>query len=342
MSTWVVTMKKEALLYDKLNGNVNCHVCARTCIIAPKKRGFCQTRENMDGKLYTLIYAATSSVAVDPIEKKPLFHFYPGSTVFSLGTVGCNFRCKHCQNWTISQTTLEEASTREILPEEAIRLTKEYGCKSIAWTYNEPTIWLEYTYDTAKLAKKEDIKTVYVTNGYMTEDSFELMEPYLDAANIDLKGMSDKFYKELCSARLQPVLDTIKRMYENKIHIEITNLIIPGYNDSEELISDLVKFMVDEVGVEVPLHFTRFFPYYKLNHLEPTPVKTLQMAQKIAKEAGMKYVYIGNVPTADGENTYCPECGELLIDRNGFQILDDKIKKSKKCTKCGAGIDILI
>ncbi|MBM4241455.1 MAG: AmmeMemoRadiSam system radical SAM enzyme [Euryarchaeota archaeon] len=335
-------MKKEALLYDKLNGNVNCHVCARTCIIAPKKRGFCQTRENMDGKLYTLIYAATSSVAVDPIEKKPLFHFYPGSTVFSLGTVGCNFRCKHCQNWTISQTTLEEASTREILPEEAIRLTKEYGCKSIAWTYNEPTIWLEYTYDTAKLAKKEDIKTVYVTNGYMTEDSFELMEPYLDAANIDLKGMSDKFYKELCSARLQPVLDTIKRMYENKIHIEITNLIIPGYNDSEELISDLVKFMVDEVGVEVPLHFTRFFPYYKLNHLEPTPVKTLQMAQKIAKEAGMKYVYIGNVPTADGENTYCPECGELLIDRNGFQILDDKIKKSKKCTKCGAGIDILI
>jgi len=342
MSTWVVTMKKEALLYDKLNGNVNCHVCARTCIIAPKKRGFCQTRENMDGKLYTLIYAATSSVAVDPIEKKPLFHFYPGSTVFSLGTVGCNFRCKHCQNWTISQTTLEEASTREILPEEAIRLTKEYGCKSIAWTYNEPTIWLEYTYDTAKLAKKEDIKTVYVTNGYMTEDSFELMEPYLDAANIDLKGMSDKFYKELCSARLQPVLDTIKRMYENKIHIEITNLIIPGYNDSKELIRDLVKFMVDEVGVEVPLHFTRFFPYYKLNHLEPTPVETLQMAQKIAKEAGMKYVYIGNVPTADGENTYCPECGELLIDRNGFQILDDKIKKSKKCTKCGAGIDILI
>jgi len=342
MSTWVVTMKKEALLYDKLNGNVNCHVCARTCIIAPKKRGFCQTRENMDGKLYTLIYAATSSVAVDPIEKKPLFHFYPGSTVFSLGTVGCNFRCKHCQNWTISQTTLEEASTREILPEEAIRLTKEYGCKSIAWTYNEPTIWLEYTYDTAKLAKKEDIKTVYVTNGYMTEDSFELMEPYLDAANIDLKGMSDKFYKELCSARLQPVLDTIKRMYENKIHIEITNLIIPGYNDSKELIRDLVKFMVDEVGVEVPLHFTRFFPYYKLDHLEATPVETLQKAQKIAKEAGMRYVYVGNVPSGTGENTYCYECGELLIERDGFKISKNNLKKNKKCPNCGAGIDIVL
>jgi pyruvate formate lyase activating enzyme len=335
-------MEKEALLYDKLNGNVNCHVCARTCIIAPTKRGFCQTRENIDGKLYTLIYAATSSVAVDPIEKKPLFHFYPGTTVFSLGTVGCNFRCKHCQNWTISQATLDDISTREILPEEAIRLTKEYGCKSIAWTYNEPTIWLEYTYDCAKLAKKDDIKTVYVTNGYMTEESFNLMKPYLDAANIDLKGMSDKFYQELCSAKLQPVLDTIKRMYENKIHIEITNLLIPGYNDSEELIRDLVKFMVEEVGVEVPLHFTRFFPYYQLSQVPPTSVETLQKAHKIAKETGMKYVYIGNVPTEDGEKTFCPECGELLIDRDGFQIMDDKLKKSRKCPKCGARIDIVV
>lgn len=335
-------MEKEALLYDKLNGNVNCHVCARTCVIAPERRGFCQTRENIDGKLHTLIYAATSSVAVDPIEKKPLFHFYPGTTVFSLGTVGCNFRCKHCQNWTISQATLDEISTREILPEEAIRLTKEYGCKSIAWTYNEPTIWLEYTYDTAKLAKKEDIKTVYVTNGYMTEESFDLMKPYLDAANIDLKGMSEKFYKELCSARMQPVLDTIIRMYENKIHIEITNLLIPGYNDSEELIRDLVEFMVDEVGVEVPLHFTRFFPYYQLKHLPPTQVETLKKAHKIAKEAGMKYVYIGNVPTEDGEKTFCPECGEVLIERNGFQIVSDELKKTRKCPKCGARIDIVV
>jgi len=335
-------MEKEALLYDKLNGNVNCHVCARTCFIAPKRRGFCQTRENIDGKLYTLIYAATSSVAVDPIEKKPLFHFYPGTTVFSLGTVGCNFRCKHCQNWTISQATLDEISTKEILPEEAIKLAKEYGCKSIAWTYNEPTIWLEYTYDTAKLAKKEDIKTVYVTNGYMTEESFDLMKPYLDAANIDLKGMSEKFYKELCSAKLQPVLDTIKRMYENKIHIEITNLLIPGYNDSEELIRELVKFMVDEVGVEVPLHFTRFFPYYQLNHLPPTQVETLKKAHKIAKEAGMKYVYIGNVPTEDGEKTFCPECGEVLIERNGFQIVSDELKETRKCPKCGARIDIVV
>lgn len=298
-------------------------------------------RENVDDKIYSLNYAAVSSAAVDPIEKKPLFHFYPGSMVFSLGSVGCNFRCRHCQNWGISQAELENIPTRDMLPEDAIRLTKEYGCKSIAWTYNEPTMWFEYTLDSAKIARREDIKTIYVTNGYMSEESFQEIRPYLDAANIDLKGMSEKFYQDLCEARLEPVLDTILRMHDAKIHIEVTNLMIPGYNDSDEDIRSLVKFMADEVGVEVPLHFTRFFPQYQMQELPPTEIKYLEKAYKIARDAGMKYVYIGNVPTADGENTYCPECGETVIKRDGFSVMSDKIKETRKCPRCKADIDIV-
>lgn len=298
-------------------------------------------RENVEGKLYTLNYGAASSVAVDPIEKKPLFHFYPGSTVLSLGSVGCNFRCKYCQNWNISQAELEDISLREIMPEDAVKLAEEYECKSIAWTYNEPTMWLEYTIDSAKLAKKKELKTVYVTNGYMTEESLEMIGPYLDAANVDLKGMSEHFYKELCDARMQPVLDNIKRIHDKKIHMEITNLMIPGYNDSEENIKALVNFMVEEVGIEVPLHFTRFFPYYQMKDVPPTAVTDLEKAYKIARDAGMKYVYIGNVPSGTGENTYCYSCGELLVERNGYQIMKDSLKKDKKCPGCGAGIDLV-
>ncbi len=334
-------MRKEAILYEKVDNALNCKICQRRCLISPGKTGFCQMRENVDDKIYSLNYAAVSSAAVDPIEKKPLFHFYPGSMVFSLGSVGCNFRCRHCQNWGISQAELENIPTRDMLPEDAIRLTKEYGCKSIAWTYNEPTMWFEYTLDSAKIARREDIKTIYVTNGYMSEESFQEIRPYLDAANIDLKGMSEKFYQDLCEARLEPVLDTIVRMHDAKIHIEVTNLMIPGYNDSDEDVRSLVKFMADEVGVEVPLHFTRFFPQYQMQDLPPTEIKYLEKAYKIARDAGMKYVYIGNVPTADGENTYCPECGETVIKRDGFSVMSDKIKETRKCPRCKADIDIV-
>ncbi len=334
-------MKKEVLIYDKVDDALNCKICERRCVISKGNAGFCSMRANIDGKLCALNYGAASSVAVDPIEKKPLFHFYPGSTVFSLGSVGCNFRCKHCQNWNISQVNLEEIPTHQISPDEAIRLTKQYGCKSIAWTYNEPTMWFEYTYDCAKLAKKEGIATIYVTNGYMTEESFKMINPYLDAANIDLKGMSDKFYRDLCQARLQPVLDNIKRFYENKIHIEITNLMIPGYNDSEEDIKALVNFMVEETGLEVPLHFTRFFPYYELGQLPPTPVESLQRAYKIAKDAGMKYVYIGNVSTGGEESTFCPECGKVVIQRNGFEVVSKEVEEKGVCPTCKAKLDII-
>ncbi len=324
-------MRKEAILYEKVDNALNCKICQRRCIISPGKTGFCQMRENVDDKIYSLNYAAVSSAAVDPIEKKPLFHFYPGSMVFSLGSVGCNFRCRHCQNWGISQAELENIPTRDMLPEDAIRLTKEYECKSIAWTYNEPTMWFEYTLDSAKIARKEDIKTIYVTNGYMSEESFQEIKPYLDAANIDLKGMTEKFYQDLCEARLEPVLDTIVKMHDAKIHIEITNLMIPGYNDSDEDIRSLVKFMADEVGVEVPLHFTRFFPQYQMQELPPTEIKYLEKAHKIARDAGMKYVYIGNVPTAD----------ETVIQRDGFSVMSDKIKETRKCPRCKADIDIV-
>ncbi len=337
----MLILKKQAILYEKIGKSLKCKVCERRCLISTSKKGFCDMRENIDGKLYTLNYAAASSVAVDPIEKKPLFHFYPGSTVLSLGSVGCNFRCKHCQNWNISQAELEEISLREILPEDAIKLAKEYKCKSIAWTYNEPTMWLEYTIDSAKIARNNGLKSVYVTNGYMTEESLDEIGPYLDAANVDLKGMSEKFYKELCDARMQPVLDNIKRIYDMNIHMEITNLMIPGYNDSQKCIEDLVNFMVDEVGVDVPLHFTRFFPYYELKNVPPTAVADLEKAHKIATDAGMKYVYIGNVPSGTGENTYCHSCGELLIERDGYQIGRDNIKTTQKCPKCGTGVDIV-
>ncbi len=334
-------MKKEALLYEKIDHKTRCKVCQRLCYIEPGNRGYCLTRENIDGKIYSLIYGSASSWAVDPVEKKPLFHFYPGSLVYSLGTVGCNFRCKHCQNWTISQAIIDSIETREIMPEEAIEIAKEYNCKSIAWTYNEPTIWLEYTLDCAKLARKNNLKSIYVTNGYMTLETLELIAPNLDAANIDLKGMSDKFYRHLCNARVDPVLENILWMYDQDIHLEITNLIIPGYNDSEESLRDLIKFMSEEVGNEVPLHFTRFMPHYKMSDVSPTPLETLLKAQKMAIEAGMKYVYVGNVPGIDGENTYCWQCGELLLERNGFGIGVNKLETLKECFKCGAKIDIV-
>lgn len=335
-----LTLKKEAMLYEKLDGALNCHVCNRKCIISEGKTGFCKMRENDNGILYSKNYASASSIAVDPIEKKPLFHFHPGSLSLSLGSIGCNFKCPYCQNWAISQTYLDEVGIRNILPEKAIRLTQENDCKSISWTYNEPTMWFEYTYDSAKLAQKKDLKTVYVTNGYMSDETLNLIAPYLDAANVDLKSMSDKFYQELCQARVKPVLENIRTMHEKGIHIEITNLVMPGHNDSEEDLKSLVEFVAD-VDVGIPLHFTRFYPHYKMNKLPPTPVETLEKAQKMAIDAGIKYVYLGNVPGSNGENTKCPECKELLIERDGFHIVNNKLKKDK-CPECGAKIDVVI
>jgi len=329
------------MLYEKLEGNkVQCNLCAHRCRIEDGKKGVCQVRENKGGTLYSLVYGRAISQAVDPVEKKPLFHFYPGSTAFSVATVGCNFRCQFCQNWEISQMPREDGRIAggHVSPESLVATAKRYGSRSIAYTYTEPTVFFEYTYDTAVLAHKEGIANVYVTNGYMTSEMLEAFHPYLDAANVDLKAGSDEFYRRYCGARLQPVMESLKKMKELGIWVEVTTLVIPGLNDSEEELRSIADFIVKELGPETPWHVSRFHPHYKMLDRPPTPVSTLHRARQIGREAGLRYVYEGNVPGSEGENTYCYNCGRLLIRRFGFSILEYRIEKSR-CYNCGAPID---
>ncbi len=334
-------MIKEGVLFDSLADNkVKCNVCSHRCTIAEGKLGVCRTRQNKNGKIYTLIYNTVSSEAVDPVEKKPLYHFLPGTLSYSLGTIGCNFRCMHCQNWNISQVTLEEAWTKEITPEEAIKRALATGCKSIAWTYNEPAIWHEYTYDSAVLAKKAGLKTIYVTNGYITPEALRRMAPYLDAFRVDIKSFSDDFYRKICGARLAPVLESTKLAKELGMHIEVITLVIPTKNDSPEEITQIVRWVRDNLGVDTPMHFTRFYPMYKMDDIPPTQTETLEMAHDIAKKEGMRFVYTGNVPGHKYENTYCPKCNALLIDRDGFRVSAIKVKDGK-CPECGEVVPIV-
>ena len=336
-------MIHEASLFEKLeNRKVKCHVCAHECTIADGKRGFCRVRENRGGTLFTLIYNTVSSEAVDPIEKKPLYHFLPGTLSYSQGTIGCNFRCSHCQNWTISQVKLEQAYISEITPEESVARALASDCASIAWTYNEPTIWHEFTYDSAKLAHEAGLKTVYVTNGYITEDALRDISPYLDAFRVDIKAFRDEFYRETCRAHLQPVLDSSVVARELGMHIEVINLVIPGKNDDPKEMQNLIEWVHDNLGPQTPIHFTRFYPMYKMKDASPTPVATLERAWQMAKDAGMEYPYVGNVAGHEYENTYCPRCGALLIDRSGFQVARNVITEDKKCPDCGYGIAVVM
>lgn len=331
----------EAMLYEKLaDGKVRCNLCNHRCLILESKRGVCQVRENNDGTLYSLVYGRLVSRAIDPIEKKPLFHFYPGTDSYSIATVGCNFRCLQCQNYEISQYPKEHDGLiigQEFPPEVIVEEAERYNCETIAYTYVEPTIFFEYAYDTAKLAHQQEIKNIFVSNGYMTEEATRLLAPYLDGINIDLKSFRDESYKEVFGARLQPVLDTIKLMKKLGIWVEVTTLVIPTINDSEEELKEIARFIRD-VGAGVPWHVTRFHPTYKLRELPPTPVKTLRRAREIGLEAGLRYVYEGNVPGEGGENTYCYKCGELLIRRWGFSLLNYLIKDGS-CPNCGTAID---
>jgi pyruvate formate lyase activating enzyme len=333
--------RKEAMLYEKLEDNrVRCNLCAHHCLISDGKKGICQVRENQNGTLFSLVYGLSISQAVDPVEKKPLFNFYPGTTAFSIATVGCNFQCKFCQNWSISQMPRDEGRIvgHEVSPEELVRAAKRYKSRSIAYTYTEPTVFTEYAYETAKLAHEEGIANIYVTNGYMTQEMLDAFHPYMDAANVDLKSFSDDFYKKMCGARLQPVLDALKKMKELGIWVEVTTLVIPTLNDSEDELKQIADFIVEELGPETPWHVSRFYPHYKLRDKPPTPVSTLHRAREIGLEAGLRYVYEGNVPGSDGENTFCYNCGKLLIGRFGYHILSYSIEDSK-CTSCGAEID---
>lgn len=329
---------KEAMLWERLNDDVRCMLCNHHCTIPPGKTGICAVRKNVDGALRTLIYGMTSSIAVDPIEKKPLFHFCPGTDVLSLGTVGCNFRCLHCQNYTISMARVGDIPLYSISPDYVVEQAKRTGCRGVAWTYNEPTIWFEFTYDSSKIAKDNGLYSVYVTNGYMSEEALQEIAPYLDAMNIDVKAFNDEFYRKICGgAHLEPVLDTCVMAKSMGIHIELTYLIIPDYNDTEREIRNFARWVVETLGPDIPCHFTRFYPHYKMLDLPPTPMKRLNMAYNLAKEEGINYVYLGNIPHNEKENTYCHNCGKLLIERWGFNVVKYVIKDGK-CPYCGSVI----
>jgi pyruvate formate lyase activating enzyme len=339
---------KEALLYEKLdNQRVRCNLCAHRCVIAPGRKGICLVRENQEGTLYTLVYGIPLSQAVDPVEKKPLFHFYPGSTAFSIATVGCNFRCEFCQNADISQMPRDRGQIlgRQASPEEVVRAAQRYGSRSIAYTYTEPTIFFEYSYDIARLAHDVGIASIYVTNGYMTSEMLDLFqgldgghEPWLDAANVDLKAFRDETYKKVCGARLQPVLDSLKRMKELGVWVEVTTLVVPDMNDSEAELGDIARFIAGELGVETPWHVSRFHPDYKMYDREATPPAALRRAYELGQEAGLRYVYVGNLPGARLEDTYCPSCGQMVVDRRGFQVLQRNMRDGH-CANCNTPID---
>jgi len=331
---------KEAMVYERLEGlDVKCRLCAHECLIHSNKRGLCAVRENMGGTLYSLVYGRVTARNTDPIEKKPLFHFLPGSTSFSIATAGCNFRCKHCQNFEISQYPREhkgEMPGRDMTPEEIVDSAIKNGSRSISYTYTEPTIFFEFAYDCARLAREKGLKNVFVSNGYTGAEAVRIIAPYLDANNIDLKG-SDTFYKEICGARLGPVKDTIRLMKELGVWVEVTTLVIPGLNDSEKDLTDIAEFICS-VDASIPWHVSRFYPTYMLMDKPGTGVDKLRQAKDIGYRAGLKFVYEGNVPGEGGENTYCPSCKALLIKRYGYRILQNGIKDGK-CPACGNSIE---
>ena len=324
---------KEAMFWDPFGKMVRCELCSHLCPIPEGKTGICGVRQNRNNTLYALSYEKPAAIAVDPIEKKPLFHFHPGTSVLSFGGVGCNFRCLHCQNWDISQADLSFPYLKRVPVKDIPGLVKKHRSKGVAWTYNEPTIWYEYTYDASKLVKKEGMYSVYVTNGYMEEEPMKELRKYVDAMNIDVKAFTEEFYRKIVGAKLQPVLDHVAVAKELGYHVELTYLIIPGQNDSSAEIKRFSEWVADEVGVETPVHFSRFHPDYKMQDVRATPYRTMMDAYETAKESGLDYVYLGNMVT-DKENTYCPECGELLIERQGFRIGKYRIKNGK-CPKCG-------
>ncbi|TEU02781.1 AmmeMemoRadiSam system radical SAM enzyme [Candidatus Aerophobetes bacterium] len=331
---------QEAMFYKKLeNKRVECKLCAHSCQISNDRRGVCRVRENREGVLYSLVYGKAISSSIDPIEKKPLYHFYPGSNAFSVATVGCNFRCLNCQNHSISQLPGErrEIPGEELSPQSIVFEAKRYDCEIIAYTYTEPTIFFEYAYDTSKLAQKEGIKNVFVTNGYISQEALIKISPYLDAANVDLKSFREDFYKKVCGAELEPVLKTLKLMKKLGIWLEITTLIIPTLNDSDEELKEIAGFIV-ALGEETPWHLSRFYPTYKSKKLPPTSLETIHRGRQIGLKAGLRYVYAGNVPGDKAENTYCNHCNRLLIRRYGYQIKESNLAEDR-CKYCRAKID---
>jgi len=316
---------------------VQCELCPKRCVIEPGQSGECRVRINIDGVLRTVVYGFPCSIHIDPIEKKPLFHFLPGTRILSIATAGCNLHCRNCQNWEISQANPEDTPATFLPPERVVALTKQYDCLSLAYTYTEPIIFYEYTYDTAKLARQADIRSVLVTAAYINREPWERLLEVVDAANIDLKGITDDFYVRVCSGTLKPVQEALVVAKASGILVEVTNLIIPTLNDKPEEIRQLARWVKANLGGETPLHFSRFSPRYKMRHLPSTSLKTLDRAREIAMSEGLEYVYIGNIQSETGQNTYCPGCKGLLIERSGYSILQNRLKDGC-CPDCGKEI----
>ncbi|WP_035589157.1 AmmeMemoRadiSam system radical SAM enzyme [Hippea jasoniae] len=335
---------KEAYLYEKLDNNkVQCNLCSFRCKLGEDKYGICSVRKNIKGTLYTLVYPKTVAKATDPIEKKPLFHFLPGSKSYSIATVGCNFQCLYCQNWQISQYPKENKMQivgEDYPPESVVEDAIVSGCKSIAYTYTEPTIFFEYAIDTAKIAKQKGLKNIFVSNGYMTKEAIDMMDGLIDAANIDLKSFSDAYYLQICGgARLKPVLEAIEYMKKKGIWVEITTLVIPEVNDDPAELMQIAEFIAS-IDKSIPWHISRFYPAYKFDNVMPTSVELIKNIRQIGLSMGLKYVYTGNIPGDEGEHTYCPKCNEIVIGRYGYEIIEYKIKDGR-CAYCGEKIDLV-
>ncbi len=329
---------KEAVLYEPLpDKKVHCFLCSWQCRISNGKYGFCNVRKNIGGKLYSLNYGKLCAANPDPIEKKPLFHFQPASRSFSIAAPGCNFRCGFCQNWQISQIDKDaDIDGQAIEPKRLVELAIREKCKSIAYTYTEPTIFMELAAESAKIAKQKGLANVFVSNGYMTKQAIDFAKDWLDGINIDLKAFNEDYYKNLCKAKLKPVLDTIEYICKHtKIWMELTTLVVPNQNDSDEELKQIAEFIFNTCGPDMPWHISRFYPQYRFTDSEATSAETLERAYEIAKQAGLHYVYIGNLRTRNRENTYCPKCGHLLIEREGYYIKKNRVKENA-CPDCDA------
>ncbi len=340
---------KETLLAKKLKNNkVKCSTCQRRCTISPGQWGFCQTRINKNGKLYSVIYGVVSSINVDPIEKKPIFHYKPGSPCLSLGTYGCNFRCAFCQNWEISHAngaSLNLDNQKLLSPKEAVKMAKKSGAEGIAWTYNEPAIWLEYSLDGAKLAKKQGLYTCWVTNGYATKETIDKIAPYLDIYRVDFKSFDDRLYKKLIGVpQAKGVFETTKYLHDQypKVHIECVTNVVPTWNDSDKNLKKIASWIVKNLGKKTPWHVTRFFPYADLTNVPPTPPETLFKARKIGMKEGLEFVYIGNLPVDEEDDTFCPRCHNLAIRRTGYRTEILGVDKEGHCSDCGEDLNIKI
>ena len=328
LSPWFTHLDKKA---------VQCELCPKQCHIPRGKRGYCRVRENQGGELYTLVYGNPCALHLEPIELKPLFHVLPGTNSLSIATVGCNFECKFCQTWEMSQASPEDVYSYDVPPEMVVEKAREMEAPSVAYTYVEPAVFYEYTFDTAQLVKKAGLLNVMHSNGFINRMPLENLCTVLDAANIDLKGFTDTFYQELCSGQLAPVLETLKFLKAKNIHLEITNLVIPTLNDDMSLLREMCLWVKGELGADTPVHFLRFYPLYKLTSLPPTPVTKLEKARSVALDAGLEYVYIANVPGHKAENTFCPRCGNMIIQRAGYMVIGMEMKDGR-CGYCGKPI----